>query len=174
MLCKFFIQSITMTQMVFVPSDISLEVPTIPAPSHLFMISFSSSEDMRMQQIKGKITGLEGDLEKLYGYVDGLPGTQQRAARTALRRAFDMGHSMRDLDGIPASPPVTEEGELLLGPQLRSHITAMRRVYGDIADLKNTIEGIFGDASFDHLHTTLRRERKNNTGTTSTEFGITA
>ena len=50
------------------------------------MVSFSSSEDVRMQQIRGKITGLEGDLEHLFGYVDSLPGAEQREARAALRR----------------------------------------------------------------------------------------
>lgn len=157
-----------------VPSDISFGMPNIRAPFHPDMVSFSSSEDMRLQKIKGKITGLEGDLEHLFGYVDSLSGTDQSGARSALRRAFNMGRSMSDFDHIPAAPPIGEGGELLLGPQLRHHIVEMRKVYRDIADLRNTIEGVFGSASYNHLHSVLRRERKSNTGTSITEFDIAA
>lgn len=125
-----------------------------------------------MQQIKGKITGLEGDLEHLFGYVDSLPGAEQREARVALRRAFDMGRSISDLDRVPATPPIGENEVPLLGPELRHHVMQMRKVYGDIDDVRQMIESMFGDVSLNHLHAALRKERKSTTGTATTEFGV--
>ena len=136
------------------------------------MVSFSSSEDVRMQQIRGKITGLEGDLEHLFGYVDSLPGAEQREARAALRRAFEMGRSISDLDRVPATPPIGENEVPLLGPALRHHVMQMRQVYGDIDDVRQMIESMFGDVSLNHFHSMLRKEGKNNTDTASTEFDV--
>jgi len=127
-----------------------------------------------MQQIKGTITCLEGDLEHLFGYVDGLSGEKQHAAKLVLRRAFDMGRSMNDLDRLPAAPPVDDDGTLLLGPELRHHINEIRKVYREIADLKSSVESIFSQHKFNHLHSILRRERRSNTDTSSTEIDIAA
>ena len=171
---KFFVHKVTRPHMLFLPSDICITVPNIRAPFRSDMISFSSSEDMRMQQIRGEITDLEGDIEHLYGYVDTLPGTQQLAARAALRKAFDVGRSISTLDRFPSTPPIEENESQLLGPNLKNHIIEMRKVYGDIADLRRTIEGIFGNASLNYLHSTMRKERKNNTGTSVTQFDIAA
>lgn len=138
------------------------------------MVSFASSDDVRMNEIKGKITILEGDLEILYGFVDHLPDQYQLAARAALRRAVEVGRGIGDLERLPASPPVDEEGMLVLGPELRHHILETRRVYADIDDLSTTIDEMFSGTSREHLRSILRRERGSNTGTSTTAFDIAA
>lgn len=115
---------------------------------------------------------VEGDLEVLYGFVDRLPHQYQTAARAALRRAVSVGRVMEDLQRLPADPPLTSEGLLLLGPQLRHHILETRKIYAAVEELHTIVTSIFDAKSQDHLRSILRSERDSNSATSSTEFDI--
>jgi len=132
----------------------------------------ASSGDMRMNEIKGKITTVEGDLEVLYGFVDRLPQQHQTAARAALRRAVNIGRTMEDLQRLPADPPLNSEGLMLLGPELRHHILETRRIYSAVEDLEQTVTDIFSAQSQEHLRSILRSERDSTSSTSSTAFDI--
>ncbi|PIR52642.1 hypothetical protein COU76_05240 [Candidatus Peregrinibacteria bacterium CG10_big_fil_rev_8_21_14_0_10_49_10] len=116
--------------------------------------------DARIRQIRGKMQSVEGDLAELFAYMDDLPGHQQEQAREALQRAFEMGISLSDLDRMPGAPLLGEQEMHLLGPELRRHILETRKVYQEIAELKQVARHMFGRKTLQHLRRFLKRRRE--------------
>jgi hypothetical protein len=174
MLCNLFIQKYMNAYSQYCASDFLLSVRNMCLFPPRTMMNSASSDDMRISEIKGKITTVEGDLEVLYGFVDRLPQHYQTSARAALRRAVSVGRTMEGLHRLPADPPVLEDGSILLGPELRRHILETRKVYSAVEDLQQTITDIFDAKSQEQLRSILRNERDSNSATASTEFDIAA
>lgn len=96
-----------------------------------------------MKKIRKRIGKVGQNLDSIRQFVEGLPDPIRDDVKDQILLAFQAGQELSRLDSVPDTPPVDTEGMLRIGPALRDHILATRRVYGDLQDLREAAERIF-------------------------------
>jgi len=109
------------------------------------MVTNSSYGDQRMLQIEQKIHRVGFGIHDLYQYISGLPVNKRRKARAALRKAFEVGCTFEVLRRVPVEPPISEDGTIVIGPEMRKHIKRARQVYGEVGQLREIVSRLLDD-----------------------------
>ena len=142
----------------------------MPLPSHSCMPKSSGSEDRRMRKIRKKIQKVGKDLSKIHRFLEDLPDPIRMEVQRELQRAFEAGCAYVELQNLPSSMPIADDGNLQIGPELRYHILMTRKVYGDIDQLREIVADIFEEKSMKMLKKLLREQQETATSTEVTEI----
>lgn len=137
---------------------------------HPMQENIEPPQDQRMKHVRKRIGKVGQNLHAIRQYVDGLPDPLRAEVKDQILLAFQAGQELSRLDSVPDTPPVDAEGVLRVGPALRDHILATRRVYGELQDLREAAERIFDIETARLLEGIVREERVS--ATMVTEFTI--
>lgn len=130
-----------------------------------------SPKDGRMDEIRKKLQGIGQDLHALREFIEHqVPQKQRRAVQKEIQRAFEAGIAYSEVQNVPDAFPVTEEGMLKIGPELRNHILESRKVYSDVDQLREVVADIFHEKTEEQLRKIMRRQERRTSGTGATEI----
>jgi hypothetical protein len=130
-------------------------------------------KDCRMVHIRKKLRRIGRDLTILRYYLkDHVPHDRQKEFKQQLQRAFDAGRTFSEVQDIPQSLPVGEDGLLQIGPELRYHILETRKIYGEVDQLRELVADIFDEKSEEMIRKIFHEQEEKTTGTESVEIEL--
>lgn len=130
-------------------------------------------KDQRIAKMRRKLRRIGQDLSILRHYLkDRVPHDHQKEFQRQLQRAFDAGRAFSEVQNLPQSPPISAQGMLQIGPELRRHILEVRSVYSDVDRLRDIVTDIFDEQSEDMLRKLLREQEETASGTGVTEISF--
>ena len=112
--------------------------------------------DPRIRDMHTQVRHTEDELVEAGEYIDSLPEHQRAEAIAAMRNVFDAGVTLGELNNQPVST-VAQEGQMLLGPDLRAHLREVEVVQNGIEDLRRVAQQVFHERSARHLRSTMRQ-----------------
>ncbi|MCA9371172.1 MAG: hypothetical protein KC680_04395 [Candidatus Peregrinibacteria bacterium] len=116
--------------------------------------------DLRTRKIRKKIRKVGKDLSSLQEFLEGLPADIRTDVQRQLQKAFEAGCAYSEIQHVPSAMPVDEQGIVQIGPALRYHIMQMRKVYGDIEQLREIVANIFDQKSQEMLRRIIREQEE--------------
>lgn len=135
--------------------------------------SDKSPKDHRIRKTRKKLRKIGQDLVLLRHYLqDRVPHDYQREFQDQLQRAFDAGRAFSEVQNIPQSPPISDEGMISIGPELREHILEVRKVYSEVDQLRDLVANIFDEKAEAMLRKLLREQEERTTISDSVEMEL--
>lgn len=130
-------------------------------------------KDGRMDEVRKKLQEIGQDLQGLRVYLEShVPRKYQRDFQCQIQRAFNAGMAYNEVQNIPQSLPVDEQGMLKIGPLLREHILETRKVYADVDELRAIVAQIFNEKSEEQILKFNRRNERKTSGSDATQIAV--
>lgn len=129
-------------------------------------------QDGRMRKMRKKIASVAKKLRRMRKYLDTLPEEIREDMQRQLQAAFEAGQEFSEIDNLPNSAPIDEDGQMRIGPALRFHIMQTRKVYRDVDELRDIVYKIFDEASQRRLVQIMKEQEEKSSGTRATDITI--
>lgn len=105
-------------------------------------------------------------------FLEGYPADIRAELQRQLQKAFEAGCLYSELQSIPQSMPISDDGSIAIGPALRYHIMETRKVYRDVEQLREIVASIFDKKSQDMLRAIMRAQEERMSGTEGVELEL--
>lgn len=129
-------------------------------------------KDRRARKIRKQIRKIGKDLTELQEFLEGLPAEIRDNAKRQLQKAFEAGCTFSEIQNMPQSLPIDEQGMVQIGPALRYHIMQTRKVYADIDQLREIVSNIFDQKSQQMLRKIMRQQEDVRSGSEAIDIVI--
>ena len=116
---------------------------------HFLLYSMISRmpQDSNSKEIRQTLKEIDLQIAELHKYIYTQSGEQRQEVRLAIQRAIQIALTFARIDhsNMPLHPPISPNGELVLGPELREMILEQREVYELMGQIRDSIDGFLDD-----------------------------